>query len=294
MHPPCRRSDLFLHIQKTQIVTPAFPANAEEMSQVTQLIYAASKGDIAKVEYLLKEKNLNPNLGDYDHRTALHVASGDGQIEIVKILISFKAILNVADRWGETPLDGAARQGQKDVALLLIESGAIYGHKNITALHLIQSVNDEDIDAVDNLLDIGFDPNVGDYDHRTPLHIAVAVGNLNLVKILISHGADVQAMDRFGGSPMSDATAKAPRFGPDEIRDYIAKNGGRVFRDIDDDNKIDAGYLLIGIQLALLILFGFFVTYSDTAAGRDPDGSAVEVGGKYSQFQDIHVMIFIG
>jgi ankyrin repeat protein len=281
-------------MQKAEIITPAFPINAEEMRQVTELIYSASQGDIATVECLLKEKNLNPNLGDYDHRTALHVASGDGQMEVVKMLLSFKAILNVADRWGETPLDGAARQGQKDVALLLIKNGAIYGHKNITSLHLIESVSEEDVEAVQNLLDIGFDPNVGDYDNRTPLHIAVAVGNLELVKLLISFGADVQAIDRFGGSPMTDANAKAPRFGPDEMRDYIAKHGGRVFRDIEDDNKIDVGYLLIGIQVALLILFGIFVRYGDTAAGRDPVGSAEEVGGKYSQFQDVHVMIFIG
>jgi ankyrin repeat protein len=43
------------------------------------------------VEYLLKEKNLNPNLGDYDHRIALHVASGDGKIEVVKMLLPYSS-----------------------------------------------------------------------------------------------------------------------------------------------------------------------------------------------------------
>ena len=94
-------------------------------------------------------------------------------------------------------------------------------------------------------------------------------------------------------SAMSDAEAKAPRFGPDEMRDFLVENGGRIYKDIDDDNRIDIGYFLIGLQILFFILYGVFTKYGDSAAGRDPEGSIAEQM-KYPQFQDVHVMIFLG
>ena len=42
----------------------------------------------------------------------------------------------------------------------------MYGIGHITGLRLIQAVNDQDMDLVRNILAIGFDPNVADYDNR--------------------------------------------------------------------------------------------------------------------------------
>ena len=43
--------------------------------------------------------------------------------------------------------------------------------------------------------------------------------------ILIDNGADIHAVDRFGGTPMSDAEAKAPRFGPGKSHILVAQLG---------------------------------------------------------------------
>ena len=79
----------------------------------------------------------------------------------------------------------------------------------------------------------------------------------------------------------------------DKMRDYLAVNGGRDFKDVDDDNNIDVGAFLAVIQSVFFILYGTFVTYGQTAAGGDPEGGLEEMW-KYPQFQDVHVMIFIG
>lgn len=276
-------------------MTPTSPSNSDEFKKAVDLIFAASKGDVAEVKKLLDGTGLDPNIGDYDQRTPLHVASSEGQGEAVKTLLSFGASVNVVDRWNESPLDGATQYGHREVAAVLKSAGAIYGNVKAAAARLIRAVDEQDTEEVEKILSIGFDPNIGDYDNRTPLHIAVAVGNLEIAKLLIKNGADVHALDRFGGSPMSDAQAKAPRFGSDEMRDFLLKNGGQQFKDDqDDDNKIDFGRLVVTVQIIFLILFGIFVRYGDGAAGRNPVGSREEVGGKYAQFQDIHVMIFIG
>lgn len=46
-----------------------------------------------------------------------------------------------------------------------------------------------------------------DYDKRTALHLAAANGSLATVNVLIDAGADVNAQDRWGGTPVRDALA---------------------------------------------------------------------------------------
>lgn len=47
---------------------------------------------------------------------------------------------------------------------------------------------------------LGVSPNVADYDKRTPLHLAASEGHVECVQLLLSHWADVNALDRMGGT----------------------------------------------------------------------------------------------
>jgi ankyrin repeat protein len=51
----------------------------------------------------------------------------------------------------------------------------------------------------------GFDPKGSDYDGRTPLHLACEEGHLEVVKYLVSVGADINCQDRWGTTPMRGA-----------------------------------------------------------------------------------------
>jgi ankyrin repeat protein len=62
---------------------------------------------------------LDINKGDYDKRTALHLASSEGHYDVVEILIKHGADVNVSDRWGGRPLDDAIQKGNKRVEQLL-------------------------------------------------------------------------------------------------------------------------------------------------------------------------------
>lgn len=67
-----------------------------------KLITAASNNDIEIIKKL--DGLINFNKGDYDKRTALHLASSEGHVEIVNYLLSNGCIKDVKDRWGNTPL----------------------------------------------------------------------------------------------------------------------------------------------------------------------------------------------
>ncbi|EED90828.1 predicted protein, partial [Thalassiosira pseudonana CCMP1335] len=61
---------------------------------------------------------------DYDNRTALHLAAGEGHLDVVEILCKNGADVNVMDRWGGKPLDDALQKGNAEVAKVLKRYGA--------------------------------------------------------------------------------------------------------------------------------------------------------------------------
>jgi len=64
------------------------------------------------------------NNGDYDKRTALHLAAGEGHLDVVQFLCKRGANVNVEDRWGGKPLDDALQKGNERVAEVLRKYGA--------------------------------------------------------------------------------------------------------------------------------------------------------------------------
>ncbi len=62
-----------------------------------------------------------------------------------------------------------------------------------------------DMVVLQQLIDNNMDPCVGDYDGRTPLHLAAAEGREKAVEFLIQHKAKVNAEDRWGERPIQDA-----------------------------------------------------------------------------------------
>lgn len=59
-------------------------------------------------------------MGDYDARTALHLAATEGQTQVVNMLLQTKSInVTVRDRWGSTPVEDARRNGHLEIVVLL-------------------------------------------------------------------------------------------------------------------------------------------------------------------------------
>ena len=89
----------------------------------SELIKAAAKGDVAVMRKLL-ENGADPLAGDYDRRCPLHLASEEGHLEAVEVLLAAGANIDAKDRWGGTPLKGAIRNTHGDVANYLKDHGA--------------------------------------------------------------------------------------------------------------------------------------------------------------------------
>ena len=108
-------------------------ATTGSLDQTTNLITAAADGDAEEVGLLLSMcTNKHIDSGDYDKRTALHLAAGEGRLEIVRLLCEAGADVNVKDRWGGRPLDDAKRNRHDDVAGYLESLGGEAGDAHDT------------------------------------------------------------------------------------------------------------------------------------------------------------------
>jgi serine/threonine protein kinase len=92
-------------------------------------IKAAADGDRDEVEMLLTSGDIDVDEGDYDKRTALHLAAGEGNDDIVELLCQHNANVNVEDRWGNRPLDDAESANNTASARILRRYGATAGRR---------------------------------------------------------------------------------------------------------------------------------------------------------------------
>ncbi|KAM9842808.1 60 kDa lysophospholipase [Aulostomus maculatus] len=84
-----------------------------------------------------------------------------------------------------------------------------------------------DMEALKALQDMGSNLSLGDYDRRTPLHIAASEGHLQVVEYLLSVGVTVHAKDRNGDT----ALANAVRFKNKEVVMLLRNAGAHFSRD---------------------------------------------------------------
>ena len=100
------------------------------------------------------------------------------------------------DKFGNTPLLEAIKNGHDHLAALLVKGGASLNIDDAGSF-LCMAVAKGDSDFLKRVLSNGIDPNSRDYDHRTPLHIAASEGLYLMAKLLIEAGASVFTKDRY-------------------------------------------------------------------------------------------------
>ncbi|XP_078159636.1 potassium channel KOR1-like isoform X1 [Carex rostrata] len=180
-----------------------FHIGKQEAELALRVNCAAFYGDLYQLKSLIRA-GADPKKTDYDGRSPLHLAAMKGYEDIVSFLISEGVDVNLTDKFGNTPLLEAVKEAHDRVSSLLFSKGAILNLKDAGS-QLCTAVARGETDFVRRLISYGADPNSKDYDHRTPLHIAAAEGLYLIAKMVINAGASVFAMDRWGTSPVDES-----------------------------------------------------------------------------------------
>uniref|UniRef100_A0A3P9HIP9 Protein phosphatase 1 regulatory subunit n=1 Tax=Oryzias latipes TaxID=8090 RepID=A0A3P9HIP9_ORYLA len=218
---------------------------------------ACSSGDTEEVLRML-DRGADINYANVDGLTALHQACIDDNVDMVTFLVEHGASVNQPDNEGWIPLHAAASCGYLDIAEYLISQGASVGVVNSEGETPLDIAEEEamgellkneinrqgvDIEAARKeeerimLRDARQWLNSGqiqDVRHAksggTALHVAAAKGYVEVLKLLIQAGYDVNIKDYDGWTPLHAAA----HWGKDEACRILVEN----LCDMDVVNKM--------------------------------------------------------
>lgn len=191
-----------------------------EGKQTKTLYEAVTDGNVELVKSLISSgADVNtPNIWGW---TPLYIASGTGKKDIVNLLIAKGADVNAPNKQGETPLHFAVKNGQKDIAELLIDHGADMNVKNNSGQSpLFLAFQGDNREIAYLLINKGSDINTRNNSGSTLLHLAARNGQKDIVELLLTKGADFKAQDRVGRT----AAGLAKEYGHIEIVELLSKH----------------------------------------------------------------------
>lgn len=87
---------------------PLLPNLHDNNQLVTKLLEAASSGDMMSIKNL-HASGVDLNSSDYDNRTAAHLASAEGELQVLEYFAMNGVDLEATDRWGGKPIDDATK-----------------------------------------------------------------------------------------------------------------------------------------------------------------------------------------
>lgn len=155
----------------------------------TPLLYAIENKDINLLKYLLKKgAKINWSVEKkfpLIKAISWHYATDP---EITNLLIACRADVNVSGSFGDTPLIKALEGGYDQLIAHLLDLGAKVNTQGaITPLEV--AIIKSDKKNFNKLIKHGADVNLSDSQERTPLRIAIKLGEIEFVKSLLEKGA---------------------------------------------------------------------------------------------------------
>ena len=190
----------------------------------TILTSAVCRMDFELVSRLLRN-GLDVNTKNEDGNSSLHLLlkkHKQTSVEMFKLLLSFGADINALNNRFESPLLCAIDCKEVKIISLLLELDcAVNTEAPLGESPLSLAVIEDQYKLTEALLRFGADVNQKcGRDEHTALHAAVCSFNNKLAQFLVQHGADVEAKDVLGETPLFKASATS-----NELVEFFLKCG---------------------------------------------------------------------
>ena len=171
--------------------------------QATPLHWAA-ESDQAEAAELLLNHGADKTARTDGGWTPLHSAAAKGSTNVIALLLKRRVTVNAISQSG-TPLDLAKSYKQPEAAAMLQTRRGREGRE--VSIHMAAAKGDAI--AVQAFLRRGVKVNMpGPLHKSTPLHWAAGAGKVNTMEVLISLGADVEAVSDSNATPLHQAVLR--------------------------------------------------------------------------------------
>lgn len=194
---------------------------AEEDSSF--LLVASGKGELELVKAML-DSGADPNMTDRKGLTPLMYAARKDEQEVIKLLLARGADIDAKDKSGWSALMVAIKKDHPEMARLLLENGAnphIIDPTGWNALNLAAVEGYHEVARA--LLEYGVDVNARNVDKKTALMMAAKSGNPETVAVLIEYHANLTVQDHLGTTALMYAAREGNVEVINRFADYFAK-----------------------------------------------------------------------
>ena len=223
-----------LHVAGQFGLVRAFTATLDEKSLsvdtptkmgTTPLIKAASSGHVSICQMLL-QRGASPYLENW-YGNALHCAAEAGKCEVISLLIHFGMSPNICPRYAKSPLQCTFDNDHAAAFATLVKFGAnIESEKthSVTILHAAAMWGTNDI--LDLILERRWAELEGRTEEgQTAMHYAAEGDDASILLQLLEAGADVNAQDDMGSTPLEYALEHENKQNVKLLLDYGGKAG---------------------------------------------------------------------
>jgi ankyrin repeat protein len=239
-----------------------------DIDLVVTFFAAAKKGQVAALRACLRAgvrvdvrmpAKLKKEEGDPGRVTALMLAAGKGHRHVVALLLKEGADVNAVDEYKYSVLDYAVRANRTPIVALLLKAGAdpnlrSYGRNFVLRVAAAPYV---DLKITKLLIEHGADVNATDNGGGTALQVAAYRGNLAVARLLLDAGADINEGNCYHGGPLPCAILH----GRAKMVEFLLKRGA--------DPRQQAEALGLAARLGMLQTVRKLL-----AAGFDPNSCA--------------------
>ncbi len=171
--------------------------------------------------------NATGGSGNTAGETPIGAAGWAGNLRMCQLLLDRGADANHVSDWGFDALGTVTDHRKTDIFNAMVAAGARYEPR-----HLLQcSMKDQLVEVLDRepyrleeLIDLGH----FDGENGTLIHVAVEEGLEEMVALLLDRGADVQALDNRGRSPLHRALNPGHARRSETVIDMLISYGARI------------------------------------------------------------------
>lgn len=227
------------------------------------LSYAVNNGDIEIAKLLLENK---AKIKD-ELLIAIKSPIVESSINMMKLLIDNKANINYTDENGFNPLNMAIESGDMELTKFLITNGANVNSLMQDGVSLIgYAIAQNNMDLLQILIENGANVNYtnGDSWADTPLKTASRLGLDNVVRILLTRNADINAVDMNGNTALHTAALNSQL---SIVKLLLEKNPN-----LDIQNKVGNTALHLAVISGNIDIVGELVLKGANTRIRNNDG----------------------